>query len=303
MIITFNVGIKAPQYNIETVEKFNTRFITFNDIRQKIRVADSNTSIAPRTIIDTPQKNADYNASVITMFDAVNWANSNINMNPCLYPATNGEDSVICYITLGNNYKLLNYTTGYEILQTYHMNEKYNGCVIVVNKTQLEEICEKRYNLISLFVYDKTQKRISKINCTIKYKSDSEEYEPRIEGMPVPKDKYQTLKALNKKYTNDMKFKISSKRLLTATYICDSSKYDEVKAMTEKIKNASIIAIPDCLSDEEKKEIISQSLSEKIRAFTLVGVRVPFSILKELRMIYVFSYDTEKKIIRCIKSN
>lgn len=307
MIITFNIGTDKSEnfdMNIDIMEKFYTKFLSFEKIRQKIRLTDK----IDKCDFTSTEFESSFGCGKIIKFDNnFVWANSNINMNPCLYPISNKlSESVICYITLPNNLKLLSYSASCRILQTYHMNGKYNGCVIVCSIKELMSL--NGNGIISLFVYDKTDKRISKVDCaiTVIEANTAEEYNflPIIEKSSISKDKFQILKNLNKKYKNELKFKIKDEdELLTATYIVDSSKVDTVKKIVEKIKNANIIVVDDNLSIEEKKSILQEKLAEKVRAVTLVGVRVPLSVLKELKMIYVFSYDTETKTLKCIKSN
>jgi hypothetical protein len=78
---------------------------------------------------------------------------------------------------------------------------------------------------------------------------------------------------------------------------------------TKNINNPNIIVLDQERLDnnEDLSETIEslQNLLEqgRIRAVTQCGVNLPLEVVRKLKLLYVFNYDTKNNVLSCRKSN
>jgi hypothetical protein len=103
---------------------------------------------------------------------------------------------------------------------------------------------------------------------------------------------------------NHFKIEVTLGNLLTRTYITTPDKEEFTKKITKDYKGADIITVPDDFSEEELCNFIKEKISGKgIRAVTTVGIRLPYDVIKELKLSYIFDYDEKFKCVLSVKSN
>ena len=208
-------------------------------------------------------------------------------------------DQEIAYITMSNkNYKLIQYTVGLgvEIIGTYRKKDAYQGCLLKFSPNTVE-------NVITLDVFDYSSNRFAAIKINIKdQKCEVEKtlYNDSGYSNELYKIHKKTLKKMNH-------FKIAVSpvgTLLTRTYITNPDKEELTKNLTKDYKGADIIVVEDTLSEEELLNELKAKLTGKgIRAITTVGVRLPYDVIKELKLAYIFDYDEKFDCVLPVKSN
>lgn len=315
----FNTSIGKPQNNNSTswshlVDERDNHFISRDDILQRIRI-DKTVDID--TFPQAGQLEAewqDINSSRYNILPKTRWVNNNKNMNPLLLvdsEAGSHGEQVVVYITVSmEKYKLVRYRTNHRILQTFHKKDEYQGAVVVFNTDDLKD---SKGAVAQLQLFNKKLKKYEQVNITI----NTESYELAVNSYVISdKKQIELLKDYEKKLRGRIVgFKIITKPndLLTSLYITTKELRREVEDLTKDIKNAQIIEISDSFADgksasekdiESAKAYLKQRFAEKrIRALTCYGINLPREIVRELRLLYVFKYNTEVKILSCKKSN
>ena len=238
------------------------------------------------------------------------WVNNNKNMNPLLLMDKNaeeGNDQIVIYLTVVDNYSIVFFNTKHRILQTYHKNNVLQGCAIVLNEKERSE----QKDIIKLTVYDKKK---DQFNSIIVKPTDKDPNKILTERKLVSdKKSVQSMREHMSKFKGRlMGFKIISKpgELLTSTYLVDEKFTDFIKAQVEGISNIAIYSVDGkkMKSDKEYMDDIVTTLKEdieenRIRSITLCGVTLPLEVIRELRLLYVFTYDVKNKVLSCKKSN
>lgn len=282
-------------------DNYGNSYIANSSIKQKIRFTKN---INPS--ISEARHGADYYAYDIPKNIFFSNNNKNMNLNMINFNSKNENadtshvDSSILYLTIScENYKMLEYKTNYDILQTYRSKDNYVGCAIVFNEI------EEHNEIISFKARDKKTRKFVDITVT-------------IEGNDVvtavnAKMNQQTIRKLisfeQKQRKFDIGFKISvpSGLMLTNTYITDEEHYQMLLDRTSHIKNARIIVLNDGdveeITDEVHECFVQNILDENVRAITLCNVTLPKDFCKLYRILYMFTYDEEKDLCKCIRSN
>ena len=290
-------------------DEFGNNFITKPSIYQRLRIDKTIEGIEPK-VVEASWKSNDAARYEFLTDKKLRWANNNKNMNPILLVDENTSDLSICYVTLSDEYILLRYRTSAEILQTFHKKDEYQGAVVVFNTDDLKD---SKGAVAQLQLFNKKLKKYEQVNITI----NTESYELAVNSYVISdKKQIELLKDYEKKLRGRIVgFKIITKPndLLTSLYITTKELRREVEDLTKDIKNAQIIEISDSFADgksasekdiESAKAYLKQRFAEKrIRALTCYGINLPREIVRELRLLYVFKYNTEVKILSCKKSN
>lgn len=300
-------------------------FIGKADIRQNIRV-DKEISIPEGNL---PILLQTASTKVFQLPEGVKWKNNYRSFNPVLVkydqentikpkksgkggvkiPEFKGEpkkDSDLVFITIMNkNYRILSYelNENVEILQTFHGNvqeKEHQGCVMVVPPLEEKTI------LITIQVDDLKAGDVKKITVSLNEKDHLE-----IQKKSVEKGEKRDAakgKAAKTKNLRTLGFKIhpSAGKLLTATYVVSQKYQAAIEKATAKIKNKNIIVIPDDkISDMEyiKEAFAAAKGRLNIRAITTCGVDIDTATIKEMRIIYLFTYDLKNRSIACKRSN
>lgn len=302
MIYNMNLG---SRYEGETTpwidEVINGRtFISRDDIGQKIKVIGLDRH-DPYLL----QKFGD--GQVLP--HSKRWVNNNHTLGSILIPskppkkAQEDQDETIVYITLDDTYKLLQYKSNYEILQTYGVKGKYVGCALVIPPNRMKE--NEANRLMELHVKNVEINRYQVIKIDL---DPTNGILSNIQEDVNNKKLVSQLKGIDKKNPNGRKFKfyVFGDKMLTSVYfVSNDEEYKVIDCLTSHIKNRKIVKIKEGMSEEELKKLCYSSLvDEHVRGFTMVGkTDIPYEIWNYCKQLYVFRWDMEKKRLICMKSN
>lgn len=299
----------APESWSHITDAHGNHFIAKDDIRQRIRIDSKvDPSIYPELGELTPTWAA-ANMQCYEILPDTRWVNNNRNMNPLLLmnkEADKGKEQIVVYITVSNNYAIGRFNTSHRILQTYHKKDTLQGCAVVLNTDERD--ADNR--IISISVYDKKKDQYNQFNIAFNKEDISK---INIDRKSITNKSFlETLKNQVTKFNNRyMGFKILTKpnELLTIAYVTSDKFKDEIAKATKDIKNVQIITVnPDQLADASYVDYITTMLenefnSGRIRAITQCGVNLPLDIIRKLKLLYVFNYDTKNQVLSCKKSN
>ena len=285
-------------------DSYDNNFIVNETTRQRIRLGKKVNTKCEK-VMDKENFSA-YNIATNTFF-----SNNNKNMNLILMNfwaedkevRENHEDDNILYINiLNNDYKVISYDCKEnKILQTYHKTNEYQGLAVVFKGLNKDVFTFRaRNNATNKFV----DVVVNVDENGIASYSETEVTDSR----QIQKAAYYT-KKLGKKLKN---FTIKTDGFPTNTFIVNPQFMETVEeTIKENVPNHVIMIadnyiFSDELSEEERKDVHAHFkeyiTDERIRAITVVGVRIPQSFLKEYNILYVFNYDIETGKITCIKS-
>jgi len=299
----------APAKWCHMVDDYGNHFIAKDDISQRLRIDKEVDQNKHPQVGELPVEWASANMCCHHILPGIRWSNNNKNMNPLLLNdrrvAENPEfEQIVCYLTVSSNYKIVRFATEHRILQTYHRENEYQGCAIVLDTDAKKD----SPTIIEVYAYNTKKdeyKKITvaftendKINTIIKNVTNKATIADMKEQCSKFKNRYMGFKILT--HSGDM---------ITRAWVV-SPKYKEmVQNRLKGINSAMIIEVsPDEVgNDPEVLERTKQKLSilreSRIRSLTLCGVQLPLSIIRELRIIYVFNYDVKNDILSCRKSN
>jgi hypothetical protein len=291
------------------IDNHGNHFIAKDDIHQRIRIDNRVDETTYPAVGELKPTWSAVNTQRYELLAGTRWANNNRNMNPLLLSSKefkDGNEQVVVYLTVSNNYIIGQFNTSHKILQTYHKKDVLQGCAIVLSTNDREN--DNR--IISLSVYDKNKDQYCQFNI-IFMKEDINKIKV-IRKPVVNTEVLNKMKEQVRKYKNRyMGFKILTKpeELMTSTYVTsDKFKQDVINA-TKKINKPKIITInPDQLTTEEGRENIIAMLqdefnADRVRAITQCGVSLPLDIIRDLKLLYVFNFDLKNNVLSCKKSN
>lgn len=309
-------------------DKYGNRFIENTFLRQKIRIdkniqySDNIDTITPmsKDCVYDSSNNGSIKYSYVTYDsflpgEALKLVLNNKNMNPMFLKNRDpdGKTYDMLYLTIENNFQLLDYTTDFKIFQTFHKKNEFYGCAIYFDPTKTTE-SDNYVPIVSLTIKDKRTDAIIHINiCNTNDEYDATNRSGLIithnsSDSDVNEETYQ-----RRGLGNRFKLRLNPYVLATIGCVVDKSNISEEEfnniLKKSKIKNQTVIYLEsDKMNDEHYRETIvnlmKASFTEnKIRAITLFGVTLDSEIFKTLKMIYAFKYFPDKKMIRCIRSN
>lgn len=308
-------------------DHFDNSFISNEYIRQSIRIGNNVNEVLDfvyeyeETADDVkmgllniiPYKHCGFNIAKHIFI-----TNNNRNMNLAIMNYWNKDDPNgkkhkdpdIIYLTLMNNdCTLVNYELmeGTEILSTYRWKADHHGCALVVSR--ISPVPEQK--LITLTVKG-SDYRFHKISLYMNYKNKTSILKVFDSIIEDGKELRELRNATNKKNAAPPCFKIQSsdpKRIMTSQVFVSSEKVDELEKFIGKKRtsNMKIHVIPTDISEKERRTIfdnISKELREsKIRALTVVDVRLPMDLLKDCGILYLFRVDLQNNKVECIRSH
>ena len=310
-------------------DHFDNSFISNEYIRQSIRIGNNVNEVLD-FVYEFEEGPDDANMAIPYKHCGFNIAkhifitNNNRNMNLAIMNYWNKDDPNgkkhkdpdIIYLTLMNNdctlasYELME---GTEILSTYRWKSDHHGCALVVSRvgpaeqkliTLTVKSSDFRFHKIDLYMYHKHKTPTLKVFDSI-IEDGKELRELRTAMSPFSNQK-------SKKNAAPPCFKIQSsdpKRIMTSQVFVSSEKVDELEKFIGKKRtsNMKIHVIPTDISEKERRAIfddISQELREsKIRALTVVDVRLPMDLLKDCGILYLFRVDLQNNKVECIRSH
>ena len=284
-----------------TEDDFKNVFFSCKSIYQRLRIQKKDAKAA----IVLASSNAYSKTYHLPEF--ISFQLSNKNLSPSLLNWWNKDEEIrkshvddeIAYVTLSNkNYKLISYevSNGVEIIGTYRKKDAYQGCILRFPSSSGET------RKITLNVFDYKTNRIAIITVGV----DENLVVNKIDEIheDINKELYKIHKKSIKKMNH---FKITMNdpwSLLTRTYITTPEKEESMKEITKDNKGADIIVIPEEFSEEEMLKLIQEKIGGKgIRAVTTYGIRLPYDIVKELKLSYIFDYDDKFKAVIPVKNN
>ena len=298
----------------ETItDNYGNAFIVNESISQKIRLGSR---VEPKLekIADSPR------AVTYAIPENIFISNNNKNMNVSFmnYWTKNEEeaeerhDDNIVYITIMNaDYKLINYDTKYNIVQTYKKKGLYNGLAIVVPEEpeNEDEETKSRRTVFTMQAKDLKLNKFVTVSVDIEADGTVSTIQYPIEDRKLLNETRSNFKKLGDKTKS---FLVSIDKYPTSTFIVPSSKVEDIKKIGEKIPNLNIIEVEENVftgklspkeKDKYKKLFTEKLVNNRIRAITTVGLRIPHDFCKEYKILYLFNYDTKTDTIKCIKSN
>ena len=299
----------APAKWVHMVDDYGNHFIAKDDISQRLRIDKEvdQSKYPPEGELAVEWASA--NMSCHHLLPGVRWSNNNKNMNPLLLNDRRSVDNpafeqIVCYLTISSNYKIVRFNTEHRILQTYHRDNQYQGCAIVLDTDSKADTP----TIIEVYAYNTKKDEYKKITVAF---TDGDKINTVIKNVTNKATIADMREQCNKFKNRYMGFKILTHPgdMITRAWVV-SPKYKElIQGRLKNINSSIIIEIaPDELeNDPEVLERTLQKLSilkeSRIRSFTMCGVQLPLSIIRELRMIYVFNYDIKNDVLSCRKSN
>lgn len=250
------------------------------------------------------------------------WRNNTSNLNGALRPIYHDNpnldtsEQILVYVTVMNNYKIVDFETKYSILNTFHRKGEYQGCTLVLTRKELETIHSSV--ALRIYAYDvkKEQPRMIEVGFNMiqpsvpkgKFKIDGDHLYVRVKGIKDAEEKKRVLSMVNNYKDGYLGFKcvVRPNVFLTSTYFV-SPEYANMINHVVRFKNKNIVIVDDeTLKNPKKLRALVEDtcVKRKIRAITEVGLRLPINVLTENRIIYVFTYcDGIDHGLKCIKSN
>lgn len=293
----------AGVWSIES-DNYGNNYYTKENIRKRIRLA-KDLDFQPNLERANPPEV--FHGGIVNEYNTpVNsrWVNNNKNMNPMLIAGKDDEQMIVYLTVMAEDYRVIDFTTRHRILQTYRKKDEYQGCAIVLNKSDLCKNEKDTDNeIFRLVVRNKTTERFEVIR--LKFKNDKIEI---CDSEDISDYKPARLYAVEKKFTEGVLFRVRVKKndFLTNTYFVSPDKEEETKELVSGIKNANVVILTDEMLNnmEILRAVLRDELESKnIRAFTTNGVRIPNELAKEFKQLYIFDYDSEKGYLKCVKSN
>lgn len=249
------------------------------------------------------------------------YRNNTHNMNSMLrfVEATNNSDkedleSIVVFVTVVNNYQIIDFETKYQILNTYHKFGMYQGCVVVFNRKELRET--KDGTILSVYAYNK-KKGIPQM-LTVRFNSDvdkrtkkrtinPEALSTHVTPIKDAKEKDRVVKRAQENKNSYLGFKciVKPKRFLTSVYLVHPDYLNLINDMV-RFSNKDVIRVTPALASnhDEMREILKKHcLDKKVRAITTVGINISIHDLRASKILFVFGFDAKRQTLHCLKSN
>lgn len=325
-----------------TYDKYGNKFVGIKEIFQRLQIKSNAKQLAKLETEDISV--VDSGSGVCNDREPINYGYKSFkmgkadgiykfvlnrkNLKPMLFtnhhkPDEKAPEQHIVYLTISSRFKILVYTSNFEIGATFGKSE-YAGCAVVVdtaNKTA------DNNQIIRIGFIDKVTKIYKIATIDIDANNKISVNISDAEGKEVGK-----LKSLDTKYPGSLKFRIrpNEGKLLTYAYVCaadeagkeafkqdtypvniievDSS--DDVKptsynsAVEEVIYNyhknngglkyeLAVLTGDDAENEDFLDKYLGNLVEEHVSAITTIGVNIPTSILKKHKIGSVISYDME----------
>lgn len=248
--------------------------------------------------------------------------NNTVNMNSMLRILDTRDEntireknSIVIFVTVLNNYQIINFDTPYQILNTYHKFGMYQGCAVVLTRKELEEINDGTVLTIHAF---NRKKEIPQV-LTVKFKTDvnpktkERKINPNVLGTHVTpiKDAAERSRVEQRAKENKNSFLgfkciVNSKKMMTSTYFVTPELKETIDGLVRFGNKEIVVVDPEIIGsypDKVKALLKKHCLHKKVRAITTVGVRFPVNELRSARVLFVFDMNPKTKRLTCIKSN
>ena len=275
-------------------DEFGNNFISKPSIYQRLRIDKTIDDINPDLTVEPSWKNEDSARYEFLTDKKLRWANNTKNMNPILLvDDTVEKDLTVCYVTISDEYILLRYRTGAEILQTFHNKNASQGCCVVFDESKLT-----KGSILQLQVKEKKTSRYLQIYLNI------ENGEIKKTVKPISDKKVLgTLKTIKK--PNNFKIQTKSGLMTLAYIVTNKEQYESV--ISDEITNPIIYEYIDGITPNEFEDELNSFFGEnRIRAVTVMGMYASVltkELVRNLRLLYIFEYNDETKSLICKRSN
>jgi hypothetical protein len=305
----------APNAWSHITDDFGNHFIAKDDIHSRIRIDNKVDDRIYPELGELKPVWASNNMQCYNILSGTRYVTNNRNMNPVFLNSkeyNDGDDQIVIYLTVSNNYAITRFNTSHRILQTYHKINMFQGCAIVLNTKDRAE--DNR--IISISVHDRKKNQYSQFNISF-MKDDLNKIEIHRKSI-TNKEQLEAIKEQANKFKNRyMGFKIITKPndLLTNTYVTSNKFKADVVNATKYLNKVNIITIdPEQITTAVEKndtatldnitEMLQKNFeANKIKAITQCGVSLPIDMIRKLKLLYVFNYDVKNKVLSCRKSN
>lgn len=289
--------------------KFNNKFISNSLINQRIRL-DRNISINDTDVLNKLESNT-YLMYGYKSYDVIKGIDADIvlndkTLNPLLLQTTTTTTEYeLMYINLDPRFKLVSYEVqAYDkIIVTYHKKDFY-GCALYFNRerhvtaktvlfTAIAMDTTKNNSIVKICIDIDTESRNSIV---VSYHTNGINFTP------------EELKKIQEKKPLRFKLKLNPHKIPTALVVVNSYKDTSTPAIhldsVVSSKNAMYVELGDFnIDDPEFVQYLKDVIAEDhYRALTLVDVFMPNDVIKNLGVINVFTYDSSKKSVKCIRS-
>ena len=306
------------------VEQNGMYFYEKNDINQRIRInLSKNNMDVTKYTANTLQLEPGWKTPQVQKYGfpiPMEFRNNTVNMNSMLRtlnptnPNSEDHSSILVFVTVVNNYQIIDFETKYQILNTYHKFGMYQGCVVVLNRRDLKEI--KNGTLLTVYAYNRKKEVPNLLTVRFKTITDKKTGEKTIDpnvltthvtSIKDEKERERVITRATENRNSFLGFKciVKPKRLLTAVYLVHPDFMPMMREMV-RFSNAKLIAItPEMAKDHDAiRRILKEECEEKkVRAITTVGVTISIHDLRASRILFVFGYDVKRQKLHCLKSN
>lgn len=240
MFYRVNVGTNNNELNI-SYDKYGNKWIGFKDLKKiqirsnakaLVRLDDRDITVENDASIDVVETagtiNYGYTAYNLGRSEGIyKFVNNRKNYKPMLftnYSSKKGEKSPlqhIIYFTISYRYKVLLYSTKYEINSTFgkigtKTDEGFGGCTVVVDTANRNT---ENPQVFRVAFFDTVTKVYKILTVNIDNENDMSVELVDASGKEVAK-----LVSLNQKYNSSLKFRIRPRlnKLMTHVYICNA---------------------------------------------------------------------------------
>ena len=225
------------------------------------------------------------------------------NMNPIVMFTNDNIDHHYLILTIGPEFELLRYkwVQDLEILGSFSSKDgKQIGCIASINPEDFSDICV-------LKLYNRHYKKIYSV--TVQMSDRTHKPCWSREEVTNVKD-IKALGNVRKKYKRSLHFKFVVKKPITKVYITTDDKLDELcEFLNEKYPHIRPVVYtvpdPETSTNEELVDCLRSIRDYRIRAITEYGVKIPYDVICELKVLYIFMMELTEDIIKmtCIKAN
>lgn len=217
-------------------------------------------------------------------------------INPLLLKSKYKNSYELLYVTFDSNYKMIEYSIeSYDrIISSYHKKDFY-GCAIYFNRDMHNK--NETTAVLKATLYNSDKKCLIDVEINIDPDSTKEL------NINIINNKTDDV-AVNKKGIR-FKLKLNPHKIPSALiFINTEIDIDTVKKSIVS-KNPQFIEVnKDKFNDSDFVNEIENIIAKNhYKSATLVDAFLPNEIIKKLKLTSVFSYDTEKETLKCVRSS
>ena len=305
MLYDIMIGSGSSDWT-QTVDNYNNPLIENSAIQQRIRIAknfDPKSSYIKKlgSTVGSNEDNEDlhYTISNYEFNNGTRLVRNMNNMGMLMISNKKSDQNSFVYLTINNNdgYELVNYKTlGVEIINTYKKKEKYQGCLIKFNPTDITADFEE-----SDIPFFKAEVLIgdSLHNVELVYDKESDDV------LVIFSDTGSYYDVFVETHTERkfLQFRISdTEGFATNAIFTSSSDASKIRNIVKDIRIGSpevielypedIAAIENDTSTQRLDDIVLEYItSKRTKAVTVYNLKLSKEFLKKHGILYLFKYD------------